>query len=97
MEGEFNDGSFNGTIYDDEIKVYHGRAVNEGLKVGWKRNGQGISYKRSGQIEFDGQWKDGKPHNYGSRFYSNGSIKLIGMFKEGDLHGYGEKFDILGN
>jgi len=50
----------------------------------------GISYKKNGKVEYDGEWGGfhNKPHGYGEFFYNDGT-KYKGEFKNGKKHGKG--------
>lgn len=83
-------------IYIDSDLIYYGQVLNE------KRNGRGFIKSKSGQVLFDGQFKDDLFHGYGILNYSNGDC-YSGNFEFGSRSGNGtyimkdEKCKFIGN
>ncbi|WP_350342928.1 hypothetical protein PRVXT_002196 [Proteinivorax tanatarense] len=54
-------------------------------------NGKGVLYSEHGQVIAEGQFKDGKLHEYGT-LYKNGYTLYTGDFKYGLPHGFGSSY-----
>ena len=49
-----------------------------------KRHGKGKEYKYNGELEFDGEYKNGERWNgKGKEYYANKKVKFEGEFKNG--------------
>lgn len=78
--GMFKDGEFHGkgTFYYLFFKKSYSGEWYEG-----KRSGKGISYsKDSGQVIYEGEWKDDLMHGVGRLYDDNGNLIYEGSFFE---------------
>ena len=58
-----------------------------------KRNGKGIKYYENGNLEFEGEYLNGKRIGKGKYYHRNGKLKLEGEFEDGVLNGKVKEYD----
>ncbi len=63
------------------------QVVNGGRYEGyWKngfKDGEGVFYHRSGNVQYEGEWQAGEPHGMGKVYNAKGELKYEGEFKNG--------------
>ena len=55
------------------------------------------SYYENGNLEAEGNFKDGKQEGLGKSYYDNGNLEAEGNFKDGKLEGLGKEYYENGN
>jgi len=76
--------------HDKVVHVYEFHNDQLCYAGGWQapegRNGQGILYFDDGvSVCYDGEWKDGKEHGWGTRYHATGSLRFRGVWVDGVL------------
>lgn len=84
-KGSFKDDKFGG---EGVITMKNGDRF-EGSFVAGRMEGRGKHVLNNGDIEYIGEYKDGKPHGMGVKTYEDGSV-YSGSFKDGKRHGNGK-------
>ena len=89
FEGEYLfDKKWNGIGYDG-----NGNVIYE-LKNG---TGNIREYDYStGNMKFEGEWKDGKKEGKGKEYFANGKLKFEGEYLNGKRNGQGKEYDMKG-
>ena len=84
LEGEFKDGlRWNGKGYDQNNNIVYEL-----------KNGKGyvIEYNDEGDLEFEGDYLNGKNHGKGKVFYCNGKLEFEIEFLNGKINGKGKEY-----
>ena len=81
-------------INDQKIYYPNGKIAYNGKKFFGKRNGKGISYYESGNIEYEGYWKNNIKKGKGKLFDDSESNFLVyeGDFSKNKINGNGTHF-----
>ena len=95
FEGEYlNDKRFIGTAYN---KKWIGTGYNEygGFMYKLKNNinGKGKEYYNSGELQFEGEYLNGKRNGQGKEYYKDGKIEFEGEYLDGKRNGKGKEYN----
>lgn len=60
----------------------------KGIFINYELEGQGVYYFHKKMIEYQGEWKNGKKHGFGTLYYRNGDI-YEGEWQNNLMHGKG--------
>lgn len=86
-EGSVESGLFRrvkgyGTFYIATGESYVGGMKN------WRFHGEGEYRDENGKVTYKGEWRDGKRHGHGIKYYADGG-RYEGEFRRGLRHGWG--------
>lgn len=79
-------GAFGFDNEDPDMAYYEGDVDNA------MRNGFGIQKNDTGDILYEGQWKDNYQHGKGMIYYPNGNVEYEGDIEYGVREGYGQRY-----
>ena len=54
-------------------------------------------YNYDGELEYEGEYKNGKRNGYGKDYYGDNIIFFEGEYKDGKRNGYGKEYDRYSN
>lgn len=75
-------------VMEEKTKPKEPEKKWSGCLTGNCTNGKGVYMHELGE-KYDGEWKDGQRHGYGSQFHANGNLKYEGDFMYNKMDGTG--------